>query len=66
MLENDVKEFKNELDELLLFSRKRKLLSKLMDEVMVGAKNLPSSELVELGRKLKEGRFAKLKGMGLL
>ncbi|MBI3190826.1 hypothetical protein HYZ41_03920 [archaeon] len=52
----------------LLLSTDLELISPvwLVDETMKGAKRLGDKELVELGRKLKKGRFKELKKQGLV
>ena len=48
------------LNELIELELKRKVLIRLFDELMKGAEQLSDEELVELGRKIKQGRFEEL------
>lgn len=66
LLKKDVNRIEKEVEELVSFEEKRKLLSLFIDEVMKGAKQLSEEELVKLGREFKKGRFGKLKQMGLV
>lgn len=66
LLKKDVNRIEKEVEELVSFEEKRKLLSLFIDEVMKGAKQLTEEELVKLGREFKKGRFEKLKQMGLV
>ena len=63
-LEKEVGKIEKEVEELILMEEKRKLLSMFIDEVMENAKQLDKGELVELGKKIKKGRFEKLRKMG--
>ncbi len=66
LLRGDVGKIEREIEELISWEEKRKLLSLFMDEVMKDAKQLSEDELVKLGREIKKGRFEKLKQMGLV
>jgi hypothetical protein len=65
-LKDESKRIEREVEELISLEEKRKLLSKFIDEVMKGAKQLTEDKLVEFGREIKNGRFHKLKQIGLL
>lgn len=52
--------------EMVNFEAKRKALLNFLDEAMKGAAELSDEELVNLGRKIKKGRFEKLKKRGLM
>jgi len=52
--------------EMVNFEAKRKALLNFIDEAMKGAAELSDEELVNLGRKIKKGRFKKLKKRGLV
>lgn len=54
------------LEEALLYEAKKRALLKFFDEMMKGAKQLPDEELVELGRKIKKGRYERLRKKGLV
>jgi len=66
LLRGEVGKLEREIEELISWEEKRKLLSLFMDEVMKDAKQLSADELVKLGREIKKGRFEKLKQMGLV
>jgi len=66
LLRGEVGKLEREIEELIAWEEKRKLLSLFMDEVMKDAKQLSEDELVKLGREIKKGRFEKLKQMGLV
>ena len=66
LLRGEVGKIEREIEELISWEEKRKLLSLFMDEVMKDAKQLSEDELVKLGREIKKGRFEKLKQMGLV
>jgi len=52
--------------EMVNFEAKRKALLNFIDEAMKGAAELSDEELANLGRKIKKGRFKKLKKRGLV
>ena len=66
LLRGEVGKLEREIEELIAWEEKRKLLSLFMDEVMKDAKQLSEDELVKLGREFKKGRFEKHKQMGLV
>ena len=45
---------------------KRVLISRWLDEVMKGAKNLSEEEIIELSREFKKREFEKLKQLGFV
>ncbi len=59
-LKNEKTRLQKQIVELIVFEEKRKKLLKFIDEIMKDAENLDDTELVELGRKIKKGRFNKL------
>jgi len=59
-LKNEKTRLQKQIVELIVFEEKRKKLLKFIDEIMKDAENLDDEELVELGRKIKKGRFNKL------
>jgi len=65
-LKGDKGVLEKKIGELVTLEAKRKQLIRLADETMKGAKQLGDKELVELGRKLKKGRFKELKKQGLV
>jgi len=65
-LKDDKGVLEKKIGELVTLEAKRKQLIRLADETMKGAKQLSDKELVELGRKLKKGRFKELKKQGLV
>ena len=66
LLRGEVGKLEREIEELISWEEKRKLLSLFMDEVMKDAKQLSEDELVTLGREIKKGRFEKLKQRGFV
>jgi len=65
-LKGDKEVLEKKISELVMLEAKRKGLIRLVDETMKGAKQLSDKELVELGRKLKKGRFKELKKQGFV
>lgn len=65
-LEGEAGRIERQIEELVSTEEKRKLLSRFIDEVMKGAKQLSEEELVRLGREVKRGRAEKLREMGLV
>lgn len=65
-LEEEAQRIEREIEELVSSEEKRKLLSRFIDEVMKGAKQLSEDELVELGREVKRGRAERLREIGLV
>lgn len=67
-LEEKMKGIKLEkiIEEALLYEAKKRALLRFLDEMMKGAKQLSDKELVKLGRKIKKGRYEKLKKKGLV
>jgi len=64
ILEAEKSRLEKRIEELVVFEAKRKRLLTLIDEVMKDAKQLSDDEAVNLGRKIKQGRFNKLKKQG--
>jgi len=65
ILEKEKTRIEKHIEELVIFEEKRKKLLGFIDEIMKGAKKLDNTDLVKLGREIKQGRFKKLKKQGL-
>ena len=66
ILEKDKSNVEKRIGELVSFEAKRKSLLEFIDETMKGAAQLDDEELVKFGKKIKKGRFEKLKKQRLL
>ena len=65
-LKEEKKKIERDVAELISEEEKKKLILILLNNLMKNSNQLNESELVEMGRKLKKGRFEKLKEMGLI
>ncbi|MBO3840560.1 MAG: hypothetical protein QXU09_03590 [Thermoproteota archaeon] len=65
-LEEDKSRIEGKLRELVEFEAKRKMLVKLFDKLMEGAKQLSDEEIVEFSRKFKKAGSEELEKKGLI
>lgn len=65
-LEEDKSRIEGKLRELVEFEAKRKMLVKLFDKLMEGAKQLSDEEIVEFSRKFKRAGSEELEKKGLI
>jgi len=65
-LEEDKSRIEGKLRELVEFEVKRKMLVKLFDKLMEGAKQLSDEEIVEFSRKFKKAGSEELEKKGLI
>lgn len=66
ILEKEKSEIERKLREIVELEVKRRMLIKLFDEVMKGAKQLSDEEIVEFSKKFKEAGVEELKKKGLM
>lgn len=66
ILEGEKPRLEKRIEELVVFEAKRKRLLAFIDEVMKGATQISDTELIKLGRSLKQGRYKKLKQQGFV
>ncbi|MBO3768802.1 MAG: hypothetical protein JTT15_00090 [Candidatus Brockarchaeota archaeon] len=65
-MEEDKSRIEGKLRELVEFEVKRKMLVKLFDKLMEGAKQLSDEEIVEFSRKFKKAGSEELEKKGLI
>ncbi len=65
-LKDETGRIEREVEGLISLEEKRKLLSRFINEVMKGSKQLSEEELIKLGREFKRGRAEKLRQKGLI
>ncbi len=65
-LEEDKTEIARKLNEFVQQEAKRKMLIKLFNKLMAGAKTINDKELVKFSKKFKSAGAEELKGKGLI